>query len=212
MKEKINQTIGSIVIFLIKYITMGVFFAIISIFVFENQKEEIFFESMKYFEEAYDEKVEQLQTDFGVVDKDDVDQADYKITNIGYVKEEQKKEVPELVANAAIVCIKKILPDDPKDQKESMIAEINQCIDMQIKDAIIIRDVYMGETDKMPEGPSKIILQSIIVKCDQSNTIEEQGVTDYTMTLQCIRNDLKLLDKMIDEEIMQDRMKKGEVL
>ena len=212
MKEKINETIGSIVVFLIKYIAMGIFFASISVIVFENQKEEIFFESMKYFQSAYDEKVEELQTDFGVVGEDDVDQADYKITNIEYVKEDEKKRVPEIVASSAIICTKKILSDDPKDQKESMIAEINQCIDKQIKDAIIISEVYMEETDKLPEGPAKIILQTIIVNCHEENTIESQGVIDYSLSLQCIRNTMIDLSKKLDQKIMQDRMKKGEVL
>jgi hypothetical protein len=212
MKEKINQTIGSIVIFLAKYITMGIFFAIISVIVFENQKEEIFFESMKYFQSAYDEKVEELQTDFGVVDKNDIDQDDYKITNIGFAENPKQKKVPKIVAQSAIICTKKILPEDPKDYTQSMIEDINRCIDQQIKDAIIIREIYMEQIYKLPEGPTKIILKSIIVGCNEENTIKEQGVTDYSISLQCIRSTIKDLNKKLDQEIMHNRMKKGEVL
>jgi len=191
---------------------MGIFFASISVIVFENRKEEIFFESMKYFQSAYDEKVEELQTEFGVVDKNDIDQADYKITNIGFAEKPKQKEAPKIVAQSAIICTKKILPEDPKDYAQSIIEDINLCIDRQIKDAIIIREVYMRETDKLPEGSTKIILQSIIVGCDEENTIKEQGVTDYSLSLQCIRSTMKDLNKKIEQTIMHNRMKKGEVL
>ena len=215
MKKQTNEIIGSVVVFTLKYVLIGMFFTTLSIFVFEQQKEEIWSEALESFQMIYETERDDLYNGLGITDKDDVDQSDweYKITNIGFAEKPKQKEAPKIVAESAIICTKKILPEDQKDYAQSMIEDINLCIDRQIKDAIIIREVYMEETDKLPEGSStKTILQSIIVGCDEENTIKDQGITDYSLSLQCIRNTMKDLNKKLEQTIMHNRMKKGEVL
>jgi hypothetical protein len=70
----------------------------------------------------------------------------------------------------------------------------------------------MKEVNKLEDGASKTIMQAIVVECSKKNTIEEQGVTDYSISLECIRTKMAELDKLIDEEIFKLKKKKGQVL
>jgi len=84
MKDKIYNYVGEIVFLTVKFALAIAICVSISFIVFEGQKEDMFFQVMRYFNTAYDVKVEELYNNLGVVDEDDVDQNDYTeiITNI----------------------------------------------------------------------------------------------------------------------------------
>ena len=67
----------------------------------------------------------------------------------------------------------------------------------------------MKEVSEIPKGPTKTVLQAIVVECHKDNTIEEQGITDYTGTLQCIKLDMGKLKEMLDSELGRIKTKNG---
>lgn len=214
MKDKIYNFIGETIFLTLKFGLAIMACIVISVIVFEDQKEEIFLEAVESFQMMYDTKEQELYNRLGIIDEDDVDQGDYKyaITNIKFKKSSKEKKTPKLITNSAIICAKKIFPDDSNLVTESMMDEVNQCIDQQITDAFIIGKVYMDEVAAMPDGTAKTIMQAIIVECDKKNKIVEQGVTDYTGTLQCIREDMKKLGEMIDDKLFEKRKQMGKVI
>jgi hypothetical protein len=67
MKEKICKFIRDVIYLVAKLVVVAVICVVISTFIFEQLKEEIWFEVVDSFQILYDEKVEELYDEFGVV-------------------------------------------------------------------------------------------------------------------------------------------------
>jgi len=213
MKEKIYKVIGEVCVHFIKYGVAVLVISLISTLIFDIKKEEIWLETSDYFQSFYDNEKQELYNKFGIVDEYEVDQDDlkYAVINIGFTKHVKENKVPKLITNSTIICAKKIFPDDSNIVNQTMIDEVNQCIDQQITDAFIISEVYIKEVDKI-RGPGKIIMQAIIVNCNENNTIKKQGITDYSETLQCIRKDMKSFREMIEKKIIEKQKQMGKAI
>jgi hypothetical protein len=204
MKDKIYNYVGEIVFLTIKFgLAIGVCI-LISFIVFESQKEDMFFQVMRYFNAAYDVKVEELYNNLGVVDEDDVDQDDwsYTITSVA-----DKKERPKILEDIGDLCVNKHFPENPNKVTQTNMDDARQCIRQQVKDAIVISKVYLDQTDELEDGTTKTILMAVIVGCNKNNT--NNGVIDFTNTLECIRKQVDLISEQLDTEITRLERKEG---
>ena len=87
--------------------------------------------------------------------------------------------------------------------------EIHLCVQEQLLSARIILHEYLFYIEGLPDdGPSKIIMQQLIVNCKDTNTNTE-GLIDHTNMLECLRDEVSRLNEMLDREIKQYQRKKG---
>ena len=103
MKDQINKIVGQIVIFLLKVSAIVVLCTVITVGVFEDQKEEIWLEAVESFQLLYDTKETELYEQFGIVDKDDAEQWQWEnqTTNIAYSTAEKEYPAPKIIASAS---------------------------------------------------------------------------------------------------------------
>ena len=209
MKDKIYRFIGGTVVSIIKFAIGIAIVIVVATGVFESQRDEMFFQVMRVFDGMYQAREEMILEDYGIVDEDEVDQEDhdYQIVNISDTGAQEP--APKIVEEITILCINKHMSDDPKDQTIDEVNDVKQCIGLQLNDAIVIAEVYMKEVSELPKGPTKTILQAIVVECHNGNEIKDQGITDYSGTLQCIKADMGKLKEMLDSEMSRIKTKNG---
>ena len=211
MLTQIYRFVGEVVVHLSKIIIVVGISIGVSLYAFEVQKDELFFEVMDSFNTLYEVKEDELNNRYGIIDEDEMMlwQVATITTDVAYVEKEEAKP-SRLIIASAIVCTKKLLPEKSEDITEDMLDEVNQCIEKQLNSAFIISKVYINHIESLPDNsPTKAVLQTIIVGCNEVNKIQDQGVTDYDETLTCIRKTVSNLNIMLDKEITKEKMKRG---
>lgn len=211
MKDKIFRFIGESVYVILKGAVLILIIFLVSGIMVQQEKDAIWLEAVESFQILYDTKEAELYEQFGIVDKDDADQWKWKQQTLNVAYSAAEKKDISIIASASIVCTNKFLPDNPteKDIDQEFASNVNQCIKQQINDAIIIAEVYMKEVSEIPKGPTKTILQAIVVECHKGNTIVKQGITDYSDTLQCIKADMSKLKGLLDAEMDKIKTQNG---
>jgi len=208
MKNKNRSFLVDLSVVVSKFIIVVSLSFIIAIAVFEEQKDDMFFQVMNYFNALYDAEIDEYKHGLGIIDKDDVNPNNHSlVTNIS----DEKKKSRDLSKDILEVCINKHMAPDIKDQTVEQFKAAEKCVGQQIKDAIIIGEVYIKEAELQPEGFMKMALKTIIGNCVKENTIDD-GLTDYSETLQCIKTDLKDLGDAIDKQALKLRKQKGDAI
>jgi len=203
MKDKIFKFIGEVVYILAKGLALITIMIVITIIVFEKQKEEIWLEAVESFEMLYDTKMRELHENLGIVSEDQ---------EWGYdsyeVSSEPPVDVPDIMTEAASVCIDKLMEAKqvigPKEMKQIM-----DCVNEQIVSAQIVMEQYIDYIESLTnDSPSKPILQKIMVDCHIKNT-DDKFMVDHTKTLKCIREEVERLNKMLDEGLQKHKYEIG---
>ena len=203
MKDKIFKFIGEVVYILAKGLALITIMIVITIIVFEKQKEEIWLEAVESFEMLYDTKMRELHENLGIVSEDQ---------EWGYdsyeVSSEPPVDVPDIMTEAASVCIDKLMEAKqvigPKEMKQIM-----DCVNEQIVSAQIVMEQYIDYIESLTnDSPSKPIMQKIMVDCHIKNT-DDKFMVDHTKTLKCIREEVERLNKMLDEDLQKHKYEIG---
>ena len=151
----------------------------------------------------YDTKMWELHENLGIVSEDQ---------EWGYdsyeVSSEPPVDVPDIMTEAASVCIDKLMEAKqvigPKEMKQIM-----DCVNEQIVSAQIVMEQYIDYIESLTnDSPSKPILQKIMVDCHIKNT-DDKFMVDHTKTLKCIREEVERLNKMLDEDLQKHKYEIG---
>ena len=204
MKEKIYNLIGMSIVGLGKIALITLLATIISTAIFESERDDMFFQVIRVFDGMYQAREEMILEQNGIISEDDVDQDDwsYTITSVA-----DKKERPKILEDIGTLCVNKFFPENPNEVTQTHMSDARQCIKQQVKDAIVISKVYMDHADELEDGPTKRILNTVILGCHKNNTNDE--VIDFTDTLECIREQLNLVNEHLDTELTRLERKKG---
>ena len=206
MKDKIFKFIGEVVYRIVIISVAIVTMVVISIIVFEKQKQEIWMEAVESFSMLYDAKVMELHERFGIVDQDQ--KWGYDTYNISLAPEKQTGEYPDLEEEASAICIDKLMEAKQVIGPEEL-AEIYACVHEQLRSAKIILHSYFFYAEGLADdNPTKIILQKMIVNCNNSNTNTE-GYVDQTNMLECLRTEVERLNEMLDRELNKFKKQHG---
>lgn len=136
------------------------------------------------------------------------------IVSVSVSNAETPKPTVTLIKKSTTVCIDKIIPNNPKKRNKGHIKQVQQCIEKQINSAYIIKKIYLDKVDTLQEGPTKHILQVIVVDCNKENAsmIFDEKHIDYDLTLQCIHSSLDGLNESLDEAMLKLKKKKGNAI
>jgi len=206
MKDKIFKFLGEVIYVIAKALVALTIMIIVSIIVFEKQKAEIWLEVAISFEELYQTKVEELHESLGIVDQDQ--EWKYDTQNISLAPEKQNDDYPTLEEEASAICIDKLMEAKqvigPKE-----LMEIYVCVHEQLQAAKIILHSYFFYAEGLADdNPTKVILQKIIVECNNSNTNTE-GYVDQTNMLECLRSEIERLNEMLDRDLHKFKRQHG---
>lgn len=204
MKDKIFKFIGETVYILLKGILLLAVIVIVSTIIVEHEKEEIWLEAVESFEMLYDTKVQELHEELGIVDQDQ--EWGYEFYNISDEPDESR-EVPDLMTEATVVCIDKLMEAQQIIGPKEM-AEIIQCVDIQIASARIVVEQYINYIDENADEPSVPFLERIVFECHLENTRDDYMV-DHTEALICIQHNVKELNKLLDRELEKKKREQG---
>ena len=206
MKDKIYKFIGETTYIIAKFTLLAVAMIIISTLVFEKQKAEIWMEAVESFSMLYDAKVMELHDRLGIVDQDQ--KWGYDTYNISLAPEKQTSDVPDLLEEASAVCIDKLIEARQVIGPEQLL-EIQLCVQEQLQSAKIVLYEYMFYIEGLAnDDPSKVILQKVVVNCNNSNTTTE-GFVDHTNMLECLRSEVRRLNEMLDRELNKLKREQG---
>ena len=208
MKDKIFKVIGEVTYILLKLTLAISIMILISLIVFEIKKEEIWMEAVESFSMLYDTKVKEIYERHGIVNE----HQEWKYEDPQWIsinpERKSKTTVPDLEEEAIGVCIDKLVEAEQEIGPEKT-AKIMICVNEQLIAAKIILHQYMLFIEAMDDdNPTKIILKKVVVNCNETNKNTE-GLVDHVNMLECLRNEVKRLNEMLDEELDEVKRKHG---